>query len=344
MAAEAHDHAAGLPHAASADGTAVHGSGGEGGHGHSHGLPTDMGHRRLAIVLGISATLLVVEVIGAIVSGSLALFADAGHMLADVGGLVLALVAAAFARRPATAEHTWGYRRAEVLAAATQAAVLLAVGVVVLVEAVRRLIEPSSVAGTAMIVFGAVGLVGNAISVLLLQGSAAGSMNSRAALLEVANDAFGALAVLLAAIAIALTGWQRADAVASIVIGCLIVPRTWKLLREAVDILLESTPKGVDLDQVRVHLLGVEHVSGVHDLHANLVATGLPVLSAHLTVDDNCFHDGHVHELLDNVQQCLGEHFDVHHSTFQFEPAGHAAHEDPCMEVEPVDHHAAGGN
>jgi cobalt-zinc-cadmium efflux system protein len=255
--------------------------------------------------------------------------------------LVLALVAATFARRPATAAHTWGYRRAEVLAAAAQAAVLLAVGVVVLVEAARRLIDPSSVAGTAMIIFGAVGLVGNAISVLLLQSSAASSMNSRAALLEVANDALGALAVLTAAIVITLTGWQRADALASILIGGLILPRTWKLLREAVDILLESTPKDIDLTTVREHLLRVDHVSDVHDLHANLVATGLPVLSAHLIVDDSCFHDGHVHELLDNVQQCLGEHFDVHHSTFQFEPAGHAAHEDPCMEVDLADHQPA---
>jgi cobalt-zinc-cadmium efflux system protein len=294
-----------------------------------------MGRRRLAMVLAISAGLLAAEVIGAIVSGSLALFADAGHMLADVGGLALALVAASWARRPATAEHTWGYRRAEVLAAAAQAAVLLAVGVVVLVEAVRRLVEPSPVAGTAMIVFGAVALAGNAGSVLLLWGSAGRSMNHRAALLEVAGDALGAVAVLCAALIIAWTGWRRADAVASIVIGGLIVPRTWALLREAVDILLESTPKGVDLAQVRDHLLGVEHVADVHDLHATLVATGLPVLSAHLTVDDSCFHDGHVPALLDSVQQCLGDHFDVHHSTFQFEPASHAAHEDACMDPHP---------
>lgn len=287
------------------------------------------------MVLAISATLLLVEVVGAVISGSLALLADAGHMLADVGGLALALLAARLARRPATATRTWGFRRAEVLAAATQAAVLLAVGVLVLYGAVRRLIEPTEVAGTAMIVFGAAALAGNAVSALLLRRSAAASMNTRAALLEVSNDALGALAVLVAAIVISTTGWHRADPVASILIGALILPRAWRLLCEAVNVLLEATPEGIDLTEVRSHLLSVDHVTGVHDLHANLVATGLPVLSAHLTVEDGCFHDGHLPELLDEVQDCLVGHFDVHHSTFQFEPAAHADHEEPCIEEIP---------
>jgi cobalt-zinc-cadmium efflux system protein len=308
---------------------------GDGGHdhggGHSHGT-SDLGRRRLAMVLGISGSILLVEVIGAVVSGSLALLADAGHMLTDVGGLVLALVAAAFARRPATTARTWGYRRAEVLAAAAQAAVLLTVGILVLVFAVRRLIDPAPVTGTAMIVFGVVGLVGNSISVALLAGSSGESMNTRAALLEVFNDALGALAVLVAAVVITTTGWVRADPLASLLIGGLILPRTWKLLRETIDVLLEATPKGVDLDAVRDHLLSVEHVSDVHDLHASLVATGLPVLSAHLIVDDSCFLDGHVPALLDDVQDCLVGHFDVRHSTFQFEPVGHLDHERACVD------------
>jgi cobalt-zinc-cadmium efflux system protein len=302
------------------------------GHGHHHASAATSGTRRLAMVLGISATLLLIEIVGAIISGSLALLADAGHMLADVGGLALALFAARLARRPATATLTWGFRRAEVLAAAAQAAVLLAVGLLVLYEAVRRLIDPTSVASTAMIIFGAAALAGNAISALLLQHSASSSMNIRAALLEVSNDALGGLAVLIAAIVLATTGWHRADPVASIVIGTLIIPRAWRLLHETVNVLLEATPEGIDLTEVRAHLLSVEHVTGVHDLHANLVATGLPVLSAHLTVEDSCFHDGHLPELLDEVQECLVGHFDVHHSTFQFEPAAHAEHEDPCME------------
>jgi cobalt-zinc-cadmium efflux system protein len=297
-------------------------------HGHDHAVPAGTGHgRRLAMVLGISSTVLVVEVVGAFVSGSLALLADAGHMLADVAGLSLALFAAMLANRPATDERTWGYRRAEVLAAAAQAAVLLAVGLFVLVEGVRRLIEPPEVASTAMVIFGLVALVGNAVSILLLARTQGANLNTRAAFLEVVNDALGALAVLVAAVVIATTGWLRADAVASLLIGMLILPRTWKLLRETVDVLLEATPKGVELAKVRAHLLDVAHVRDIHDLHASTVATDLPVLTAHVVVDDSCFHDGHVPQLLDELQDCLAGHFDVGHSTFQFEPAGHAAHE-----------------
>lgn len=299
-----------------------------GGHGHDHAVPTGSGHRRpLTIVLGISSTILVVEVIGAFMSGSLALLADAGHMLTDVAGLALALVAAILADRPATDARTWGYRRAEVLAAAAQAAVLLAVGGFVLYEGVRRLIEPPEVASGVMIVFGLIGLLGNAVSILLLMRIRAGNLNTRAALLEVVNDALGAAAVLVAGVVIALTGWHRADAVASLLIGVMILPRTWKLLRETVDVLMESTPKNVDLADVRAHLLAVDHVHGLHDVHASTVASNLPVLTAHVVVDDSCFHDGHLPRMLDELQQCLAGHFDVEHSTFQFEPASHATHE-----------------
>jgi cobalt-zinc-cadmium efflux system protein len=298
--------------------------------GHGHSLP-GAGHRRaLAVVLGISGTILAVEVIGAFVSGSLALLADAGHMLTDVAGLSLALVAAVLAGRPATEARTWGYRRAEVLAAAAQAAVLLAVGGFVLVEAIRRLIEPSPVASGVMAIFGVVGLAGNAVSIMLLSRISGGNLNMRAARLEVVNDALGSVAVLAAAGLIALTGWDRADAVASLLIGALILPRTWKLLREAVDVLMEATPKGVDLAHVRAHILDVPHVHAVHDLHASSVASDLPVLTAHVVVDDSCFRDGHLPRLLDQLQQCLAGHFDVEHSTVQFEPAGHAAHEHPA--------------
>jgi len=297
-------------------------------HGHQHTGSAGAGHgRRLAVVLAISSTILLVEAGGAFVSGSLALLADAGHLLADVAGLSLAVLAATLADRPATDERTWGYRRAEVLAAAVQAAVLLAFGVFVLVAGIRRLIAPAAVASTAMVLFGLVGLLGNAVSMLLLSRTRGANLNTRAAFLEVANDALGALAVLIAALVIATTGWLRADAVASLLIGSLILPRTWKLLRETVDVLLEATPKGVELAKVRAHLLDVGHVRDVHDLHASTVATGLPVLTAHVVVDDGCFHDGHIPALLDELQDCLIGHFDVGHSTFQFEPAGHAAHE-----------------
>jgi cobalt-zinc-cadmium efflux system protein len=307
---------------------------GDHGHGHDHtaGLDgTDGPHSRriLTIVLSITCTVLIVEIIGALVSGSLALLADAGHMLTDAAGLSLALFAAVLAQRPATDRLTWGYRRAEVLAAAAQAAILLAVGAFILVEAVRRLVQPPDVTSAAMVVFGIVGLIGNGISISLLARARNDNLNTRAAFLEVINDAFGSLAVLIAAAVIGLTGWLRADALASLLIGLLILPRTWSLLRQTVDVLLEATPESVDLGQVRTHLLAVPHVQAVHDLHASTVATGLPVVSAHVVVDDACFHDGHLTRMLDELQECLAGHFDVEHSTFQFEAATHADHEHP---------------
>jgi cobalt-zinc-cadmium efflux system protein len=298
------------------------------GHDGDHGAAAIRGHRpSLAVVLGISATILVIEVVGALISGSLALIADAAHMLTDVAGLTLALIASVLAHRPATAERTWGYRRAEVLAAAVQAAVLLAVGVFVLVEGARRLFESPEVASGVMVVFGVVGLLGNGVSILLLSRIEAGNLNTRAALLEVVNDALGSAAVLVAAAVIWFTGWTRADAVASLLIGAMILPRTWNLLRETVDVLLEAAPAGVDLAHVRAHILAVRHVHEVHDLHASSVASDLPVLTAHVVVDNTCFHDGHLPRLLDELQGCLAGHFDLEHSTFQFEAAGHAAHE-----------------
>jgi cobalt-zinc-cadmium efflux system protein len=301
-----------------------------GGHGHGHASAGLVDHRgRLTVVLVVTLVVLTVEVVGAAVSGSLALLADAGHMLTDVAGLTLAVVASALARRPATDARTWGYRRAEVLAAAAQAAVLLAVGVFVLVEGVRRLIDPPDVAADLMLVFGVVGLAGNLVGMGVLAGGRRDDLNMRAAFLEVVNDALGSLAVLVAAAVVAGTGWLRADAVASLVIGALILPRTVRLLRESVDVLLESTPKGLDLAGVRRRMLSLPHVHDVHDLHASQVATGLPVLTAHVVVDDSCFHDGHLGPMLDELQRCLDTDFDVEHSTIQFEATGHADHEHP---------------
>ncbi len=298
-----------------------------GDHAHGHGVPTAGQRRALTAVLGISSAILAAEVAGGLLSGSLALLADAGHMLSDVAGLGLALSAAVLAGRPATDTRTWGYLRAEVLAAAAQAAVLLAVGGFVLAEAVRRLIQPPAVDAGVMAVFGVIALAGNAASILVLSRTRDRNLNTRAALLEVVNDALGAGAVLAAAGVIAVTGWTRADPIASLLIGLLIVPRTVKLLREAIRVLMEATPEGVDLAAVRAHILAVAHVHGVHDLHATAVASNLPVLTAHVVVDDSCFEDRHLPALLDQLQQCLAGHFDVEHSTFQFEPASHAAHE-----------------
>ena len=284
---------------------------------------------RLAIAFAITAAVLLAEIVGAILTGSLALVVDAGHLVTDAGGLGIALVAARLATRPASGRRSWGYARAEVLAATAQAAVLLAVGLYVLVEAVQRLIDPPALAADGLLLFGIIGLVGNVAAIAVLAGGREANLNLRAAFLEVVNDALGSLGVIVAAIVIRTTGWTRADAVAAIVIGVLIVPRAIRLLRRTVDVLMENAPAELDLEQVRHHLLGIEHVREVHDLHATQIATGLPVLTAHVTVDATCFRDGHAPDILDELQACVAGHFPVsiEHSTFQLEPAAHRAHE-----------------
>ena len=296
-------------------------------HEHAHGSTTN--RKRLVIAFAITSTVLVAEVIGAIWTGSLALLVDAGHMLTDAGGLGVALLATSLAMRPATSRRTWGYARAEVLAATAQAAVLLAVGLFVLVEGIQRLVTPPEIPSAGLLIFGMIGLAGNLISILVLASGRSANLNLRAAFLEVVNDALGSVGVIIAAIVISITGWGGADAIAAILIGVLILPRAFVLLRDAVNVLLETTPAGLDLDDVRTHLEALEHVEAVHDLHASQIASGLPILTAHVTVAGGCFRDGHAPEILDQLQACVAEHFDVsvEHSTFQLEPATHREHE-----------------
>lgn len=300
-------------------------------HDHSHGLEATDHRGRLGVAFGITALILLAQAVGAVITGSLALLVDTAHMLTDAGGLALAFFAAHLSLRPPSAQRTWGYRRAEVLAALAQATVLLVVGVYVLVEAVLRLADPPEVPSTELVVFGVVGLIGNLVAMAVLAGRRDANLNLRAAFLEVLNDALGSVGVIVAAIVIATTGWQRADAVAALLIGALILPRAVRLLRSAGSVLLESAPPGLDLDEVRAHLLRVEHVRDVHDVHASLIATGLPILSAHVVVDSGCFNDGHAGRILDELQECVATHFDVaiEHSTFQVEPDTHPEHEHP---------------
>ncbi len=295
---------------------------------HSHDGPVDS-RGRLGMALALTSVVLVAEVIGAIITGSLALLADAGHMLTDTAGLIIALIAAMLARRPFTDRRTWGYRRAEVLAATLQAAILLAVGTFILIEAIQRLLAPPEVQSGLMIIFGIVGLAANVGSLLILRSHRGNNLNTRAAFLEVLNDALGSVAVIVAALVITLTGFQRADPIASMLIAAMILPRTIILLRDTTEVLLESVPRGLDLAALREHLLALDHVRAVHDLHATQVTTGLPVLTAHVVVDDSCFHDGHAPHMLDELQRCAAGHFDisVEHSTFQLEPASHQSHE-----------------
>jgi cobalt-zinc-cadmium efflux system protein len=290
---------------------------------HDHARRSFDHRRRLALVLGITCTMLVVEVVGALLSGSLALFADAAHMATDAGGIAMSLLAMWFASRPSSPSRTFGSYRLEILAAVANALLLCAVGVYILVEAALRLLEPPSVASGTMLAFGAVGLAANAVSLALLRHGQTESLNVRGAFLEVMSDTFGSAAVLVAAAAIWLTGFQRADAIASAAVGALILPRTWKLLREALDVLLESTPKGIDLAEVRQHMLDERGVVEVHDLHAWTITSGMPVLSAHIVVADPSSSG----QVLDRLCECLRGHFDIDHSTIQVEPAGHRHHE-----------------
>ena len=299
-----------------------------GAHDHTAGASP----RRLAIVLALVATVLIAEVVTGLLTGSLALLADAGHMLTDSMGLVVALAAAHLAVRAPTDRSTWGMRRAEVIGAALQAGMLAVVGVVVGVRAVIDLVAPGEIEADGMLVMGAIGLVANIVSMLILAGGRDSSLNARAAFLEVVSDALGSVGVIAAAGVVALTGWTRADAVASLIIVALIVPRATSLLRSAGRVLMDFTPEALDLAEVRRHVLEVNHVEEVHDLHAWTVASNLPVLTAHVVVRDECLRDGHSEGILDSLQACVAEHFPIpiEHATFQLEPAAHREHEHAC--------------
>ena len=301
-------------------------------HGHSHGAPVTgtaaaAYQGRLRIALGITITVMVVEVVGGLLADSLALIADAAHMATDALGLGMALLAIHFANRPATGNRTFGYARAEILAALANCLLLLGVGGYVLYEAVQRFVTPADTEGGLTIVFGLIGLVANMISLTLLVRGQKDSLNVRGAFLEVAADALGSLAVIISAVVILTTGWQAADPIASLAIGLMIVPRTLKLLRETLDVLLESAPKDVDMQDVRAHILGLDGVEDVHDLHAWTITSGMPVLSAHVVVRSDVLNAIGNEKMLHELQGCLGDHFDVEHCTFQLEPSGHAEHE-----------------
>lgn len=299
-------------------------------HGHSH-APTGTASAahlgRLRIALGITLTVMVVEIVGGVLADSLALVADAAHMATDALGLGMALLAIHFANRPASEQRTFGFARAEILAALANCLLLLGVGGYVLVEAIQRFMEPAETQGGLTIVFGVIGLVANMISLSILVRGQKDSLNVRGAFLEVAADALGSVAVIISATIILATGWQAADPIASIAIGLMIVPRTVKLLQETLNVLLEAAPKSVDMAEVRAHIAGLPGVLDVHDLHAWTITSGMPVLSAHVVVSSEALNAIGHEKMLHELQGCLGIHFGVEHCTFQLEPVGHAEHE-----------------
>jgi cobalt-zinc-cadmium efflux system protein len=296
------------------------------GHSHAHGSTN---RARLGVAIGIVSLVLVIEIGGAFVSGSLALLADAGHMFSDLFGLIIALVASIIALRPASDRHTFGFQRAEVLAALLNGLILVGVGVFVAVEGVSRLLAPETdhVQGGIMLVIASIGLVANVCALLVLRGGDTASFNMRGAYLEVLGDTIGSVAVIVAAIVILLTGFVQADAIASLAIAVMIVPRAVILLRDVVAVLIQSAPRDTDVQKIREHILGTEGVTDVHDVHVWAITSGEPVFSAHVVVDSQIFADGTTGLLLDRLSECLSQHFDVGHSTFQLEPAEHAGHE-----------------
>ncbi|SDK82764.1 cobalt-zinc-cadmium efflux system protein [Cryobacterium psychrotolerans] len=296
---------------------------------HDHS-PAAAGNRtRLTIAIGIVACVLIVEAVGAWLTGSLALLADAGHMFSDLAGLLIALAATVVAARPATDRQTYGYQRAEVFGALINGLILVAVAVGVVIGAVSRLIsaDQAEVSGTPMLIVAVIGLVANVGALLLLRPAAAHSINMRGAYLEVLGDTLGSVAVIIAAGVILTTGFQQADSIASLLIAAMILPRAWSLLRDVVRVFSESVPKDTDVAEIRKHILETAGVVAVHDVHVWAITSGAHVFSAHVVVDPVVLQSGGTGALLDELSDCLSHHFDVDHSTFQLEPAGRTGHD-----------------
>jgi cobalt-zinc-cadmium efflux system protein len=295
--------------------------------GHAHIVSAGSDRRYLMVALGLIVGFMVVEVIVAVLASSLALVADAGHMLADVGAIAGSIWALRLAQRPASNRWSFGLKRAEILAAAVNGVTLLVVAVLVLLEAIRRLIEPAAAKGLPIVVVAVVGVMVNIAAAWVLAKANRSSLNVEGAYQHIVTDLYGFIGTAIAGVVVLTTGWRRADPVASLVVVALVLRASWGLLQASGHVLLEGTPETVDLDEVRQHISELPEVVSVHDLHAWTLTSDLPALSAHVVVTDACLNDGSAARLLDHLQECLADHFDVEHSTFQLEAATHADHE-----------------
>jgi cobalt-zinc-cadmium efflux system protein len=285
--------------------------------------------RRLQLVAGLTALFLLLEAAAGWLTGSLALLADAGHMLADVLGLGMALAALHFAQRPATPARTYGFYRAEILAALANCLLLLGIGAYILFEAWQRLVEPRPVASLQVLLVALVGLSVNLVAIKLLHGGATHSLNLRAALLEVYSDLLGSVGVIVSALLGLLTGWQLADTLVSILIALLILPRTWQLLRTTLEVLLEATPGHVDTAEIEQAMLRTPGVTSVHELHVWSITSGFVALSAHVTATGRSSA-----EVLHDLQLLVRQRFGIEHSTLQVESADHAD-DGACCSLDP---------
>lgn len=283
------------------------------GHGHDHGAGASS--TRLAIALGLTTTFLIAELVGAFVFNSLALLSDAAHMFTDSAALAIALAAVKIGQRPADDSRTFGHRRFEILAAAFNALLLFAVAGYVLYEGILRFFEPEEVGSTGMLIVATFGLVINLISMRILAGGKETSLNVKSAYLEVWADMLGSIGVIAGALAIKLTGWQWVDPIVAIGIGLWVLPRTWILLKDTTQILLEGVPRGLDLAELRSAIEKVPGVEGVHDLHAWSLTSDDPSLSAHVELTDG--HDFEAVRL--TITSMLMDRFHIQHTTLQVE-------------------------
>jgi cobalt-zinc-cadmium efflux system protein len=295
--------------------------------GHSHGTAKKTIRSKLIVVLIITLFSMIAQVIGAYLSNSVALLADAGHMFTDVTGLAISIVAISLATKAVTDRQSFGWFRLEIFAAAFNAMLLLGLGVFITYQGIVRWNSATEIEAVPMIVFACIGLLANLVGITLLRADSKENLNVKGAYLEVLSDTFGSVAVIISAIIIALTGWERADIIASLFVVALIVPRAVQLLRESASVLLQSTPRDIDVVHISDHLLAIPEVQEIHDLHVWTLTSRMPVLSVHVVVSDSVFEQGRTGEILDKLGDCLGEHFEVDHCTFQLEPLGHKAHE-----------------
>ncbi len=295
--------------------------------GHAHPVSRSADRRYLGLAFGLIATFMLAEVVAAILAGSLALFADASHMLTDAGAIAMAIWASRLAERPTTDVWTFGFKRAEIISAALNGMALLLTAALIGFEAVERLLHPYPVKGVVLVAVAAVGVCVNFAATFVLAKANRSSLNIAGAFAHLLTDLWAFLGTAVAGMVIILSRFERADAIAALGIVTLMLVAATRLLRDSGKVLLEAAPAAVDLTDVRVHLLQAPHVRDIHDLHAWVVTSDLPALSAHIVVSEQCFADGHAPQILDALQACLLGHFDVEHSTFQLEPPGHSSHE-----------------
>ncbi len=303
------------------------GPGGDSDVAHGHGMVADADVRYLTVAFALIVGFMIVEVTAAVAAGSLALLADAGHMLVDAGALGASLWVARLSTRPAVGKWSYGFKRAEILSAAGNGLTLLVVAALVAVESVHRLVHPSNVEGSVIVIVALLGVAINVIAAWVLAKANRSNLNVEGSFQHILTDLYAFIATAISGVVILVTGFERADAIASLIVVGLMLKAAWRLLKASGRVLLEAAPDNVDLDEVRVHLREVEHVLDIHDLHAWTISSRLPALSAHVTVSDTCFTDGSIPPILDALQTCLIGHFDLEHSTFQVEPVGHLEHE-----------------